>query len=70
MATNARLPSNMSFLRMQHKHVTKALWEGNERLIRPRRHSIGILKHSERFDASSKFNSTCWVQTHTDNEKH
>jgi len=50
MATNARLPYDISLLRMQHKHVTKDLWEGNERLIRPRQHSIWVLKHSDRLD--------------------
>ena len=40
MAHNQGLPANMSLLRLQEKHVTKAIWEGNERLIRPRRHSL------------------------------
>ena len=36
MAYNQRLPVDMSLLRPQEKHVMKTVWEGNERLIRPR----------------------------------
>jgi len=35
MAYNQRLPVDMSLLRLQQKHVTKAIWEGQERLLRP-----------------------------------
>ena len=38
--TSHRLPVNMSLLRLQDKHVTKDVWEGNERLLRPKRHAI------------------------------
>jgi len=37
----------MSLLRLQNKHVTKALFEGNERLIRPQRHAIWVTKHPD-----------------------
>jgi len=47
MAYQSRLPSNMSLLHLQNKHVTKALWEGNERLLRPRRHAIWVIKHAD-----------------------
>jgi len=40
----------MSLLRLQHKHVTKSIWEGNERVLRPRRHVIWVLKHLDMVD--------------------
>jgi len=50
MAFGHRLPSDMSLLRLQDKHVTKAIWEGNERLLRPRRHAIWVTRHVELLD--------------------
>jgi len=50
MAYNQRLPANMSLLRLEQKHVIKAIWEGNERLLRPRRHVIYCMKHNDKFD--------------------
>lgn len=47
MAVHQRLPSDMSLLRLQDKHVTKTVWEGNERLLRPRRHAIWIMNHAD-----------------------
>ncbi|XP_068504171.1 protein MAIN-LIKE 1-like [Phaseolus vulgaris] len=44
----------MSLLRLQDKHVTKDVWEGNERLLRPRRHAIWILKHEDILDQRVK----------------
>ena len=38
MASSRHLPCDRSLLRLQNKHVTKFIWEGNERLLRPRRH--------------------------------
>jgi len=47
MAYNSRLPYYMSLLRLQNKHVTKAMWEGNERLLCPRRYAILVTKHAD-----------------------
>ncbi len=49
-----RLPANMSILRLQEKHVTKYVWEGNERLLRPRRHASWVLKHEDILDQRVK----------------
>nr|XP_007157670.1 hypothetical protein PHAVU_002G088800g [Phaseolus vulgaris]ESW29664.1 hypothetical protein PHAVU_002G088800g [Phaseolus vulgaris] len=49
-----RLPANMSLLRLQDKHVTKDVWEGNERLLRLRRHAIWVLKHEDILDQRVK----------------
>ena len=37
----------MFLLQSQEKHVTKDLWEGNERLLRPKRHAIWVLKYKD-----------------------
>ncbi|XP_027905255.1 protein MAIN-LIKE 1-like isoform X2 [Vigna unguiculata] len=50
MASNRCLPRNMSVLRLQHKHVTQTIWEGKERLLRPRRHAIWVTKHVDFLD--------------------
>jgi len=50
MTYNQRLPADVSLLPIQQKHVTKAIWEGNERLRRPRRHAIYCMKHNDRLD--------------------
>jgi len=50
MSYNQRLPADMSLLRLQQKHVTKAIWEGNERLLRPRRLEIYCMKYNDRLD--------------------
>jgi len=44
----------MSILRLQEKHVTKGVWECNERLLRPIRHSIWVLKHEDILDQRVK----------------
>jgi len=44
----------MFLLQSQEKHVTKDLWEGNERLLRPRRHAIWVLKHEDIVDQRVK----------------
>jgi len=44
----------MSLLRLQDKHVTKDVWEGNERLLRPIRHAIWVLKHEDILDQRVK----------------
>ncbi|XP_068501128.1 protein MAIN-LIKE 1-like [Phaseolus vulgaris] len=44
----------MSILRLQEKHVTKYVWEGNERLLRPRRHASWVLKHEDILDQRVK----------------
>nr|XP_007133579.1 hypothetical protein PHAVU_011G191000g [Phaseolus vulgaris]ESW05573.1 hypothetical protein PHAVU_011G191000g [Phaseolus vulgaris] len=44
----------MFLLRSKDKHVTKDLWEGNERLLRPRRHAIWVLKHEDIVDQRVK----------------
>jgi len=36
----------MCLLHLQNKYVTKAFWEENERLLRPRRHAIWVTKHA------------------------
>jgi len=50
MAQNNNLPANLSVLRHQDDHITNHIWEGNERVLRPRRHSIWILKHTDLID--------------------
>jgi len=50
MTYNQRLLADMSLLRLQQKHVTKAIWEGNEILLRLRRHAIYCMKHNDRLD--------------------
>jgi len=35
---------------LQEKHVTKDLLKGNEKLVRPRRHAIWVLKHEDILD--------------------
>ncbi|XP_068487148.1 protein MAIN-LIKE 1-like [Phaseolus vulgaris] len=44
----------MSILRLQEKHVTKYVWEGNERLLRPIRHASWVLKHEDILDQRVK----------------
>ncbi|XP_014500510.1 protein MAIN-LIKE 1-like [Vigna radiata var. radiata] len=50
MAFARHLPVDMSLLRLQDKHVVKAIWEGTERVLRPRRHAIWISKHVDELD--------------------
>ncbi|XP_068472529.1 protein MAIN-LIKE 1-like [Phaseolus vulgaris] len=44
----------MSLLWLQEKHVTKDVWEGNERLLRPKRHAIWVVKHEDTLDQRVK----------------
>jgi len=44
----------MLLLRLQNKHVMKALFEGNERLIHPQRHAIWVTKHPDLIDPRVK----------------
>jgi len=46
MTYNQCLPTDMSLLRLQQKHVTKR----NERLLCPRRHAIYCMKHNDKLD--------------------
>ena len=50
MAFGHRLPHNMSLLRLQNKHVTKFIWKGNDRLLRPRWHAIWVITHLQFVD--------------------
>jgi len=50
MAQNNNLSANFSVLHHQDDHITNQIWEGNERVLRPRRHSIWILKHTNLID--------------------
>ncbi|XP_047163765.1 protein MAIN-LIKE 1-like [Vigna umbellata] len=50
MASARQLPVDMSLLRLQDKHIVKSIWEGNERVICPRRHAIWIAKHVNELD--------------------
>jgi len=50
MIYNQRLLADKSLLRLQQKHVRKVIWEGKERLLRPRRHAIYCMKHNDRLD--------------------
>ncbi|XP_017428635.2 protein MAIN-LIKE 1-like [Vigna angularis] len=50
MASARQLPVDMSLLRLQDKHIVKAIWEGNERVIYPRRHAIWISNHVNELD--------------------
>ncbi|BAU01293.1 hypothetical protein VIGAN_11049800 [Vigna angularis var. angularis] len=50
MASTRQLPVDMSLLRLQDKHIVKSIWEGNERVIYPRRHAIWITKHVNELD--------------------
>jgi len=49
-----RLPANMTIFQLQEKHVTKYVWEGNERLLRPIRHASWVLKHEDILDQRVK----------------
>ncbi|XP_014499489.1 serine/threonine-protein phosphatase 7 long form homolog [Vigna radiata var. radiata] len=40
----------MSLLCLQDNHVVKAIWEGSERVLRPRRHALWIAKHVDELD--------------------
>ena len=50
MTENNYLPGNMSVLCHQDDHITNDIWQGNERILWPRRHSIWILKHIDQVD--------------------
>ncbi|XP_014511747.1 protein MAIN-LIKE 1-like [Vigna radiata var. radiata] len=50
MAFARHLPVDMSLLRLQDNHVVKAIWEGSERVLRPRRHALWITKHVDELD--------------------
>ncbi|XP_014515288.1 protein MAIN-LIKE 1-like [Vigna radiata var. radiata] len=50
MAFARHLPVDMSLLRLQDNHVVKAIWEGSERVLRPRRHALWIAKHVDELD--------------------
>jgi len=45
----------MSLLRLQHEHITKDLWEDNERVLRPRRAGVWILNNQDLIDPRVKF---------------
>jgi len=45
----------MSLLRLQHEHITKDLWEGNERVLRPRRVGVWILNDQDLIDPHVKY---------------
>jgi len=45
----------MSLLRLQHEHITKDLWEGNKRVLRPRRAGVWILNNQDLIDPRVKF---------------
>ena len=47
MAENNNLLVNMSVLHHQDDHITNDIWQGNERFLRSRQHSIWILKHTD-----------------------
>jgi len=55
MVNNRHLPPDMSLLRLQHEHITKDLWEGNERVLRPRRAGVWILNNQDLIDPRVKF---------------
>jgi len=40
----------MSVLCHEDDHITNVIWQGNERVLRLRRHSIWILKHIDQVD--------------------
>ncbi|XP_014503079.1 protein MAIN-LIKE 1-like [Vigna radiata var. radiata] len=50
MAFVCHLSIDMSLLRLQDKHIMKAIWEETERVFRPRRHAIWIAKHVDKFN--------------------
>ncbi|XP_014503143.1 protein MAIN-LIKE 1-like [Vigna radiata var. radiata] len=50
MAFARHLPVDMSLLHLQDNHVVKAIWEGSERVLRPRRHALWIAKHVDELD--------------------
>ena len=50
MAQNGRLSRDMSLLRLQHEHITYDLWEGRERVLRPRRAGVCILNNQDILD--------------------
>jgi len=50
MAQNGRLPRDISLLRLQHEHITHDLWEGRERVLRPRRFGVWILNNQDILD--------------------
>jgi len=54
MAQNNNLLANLSVLRHQNDYITNQIWEGNERVLRPRCHSIWILKHTYLIDPRVK----------------
>ncbi|XP_017417859.2 protein MAIN-LIKE 1-like [Vigna angularis] len=54
MAYARQLPVDMSLLRLQDKHIVKSIWEGNERVICPRRHAIWLAKHVHEIDERIK----------------
>ena len=43
-------PIDESLLRFQADHISTKIWEGEERLIRPRSHSIWCFKHEDQID--------------------
>jgi len=55
MANNRRLSSDMSLLHLQHEHIMKDLWEGNERVLRPRRAGVWILNNQDLIDPRVKY---------------
>ncbi|BAT74599.1 hypothetical protein VIGAN_01230200 [Vigna angularis var. angularis] len=54
MASARQLPVDMYLLCLQDKHIVNSIWEGNERLICPRRHAIWIAKHVHEIDERIK----------------
>jgi len=50
MVENNNLPANMLVLYHQDKHITNQIWQEHKRVVRPRRHSIWILKHTDQVD--------------------
>jgi len=45
----------MSLLCLQHEHITKDLWEGNERVLRPRRAGVWILNNQDLINLPVKY---------------
>ena len=50
MTRNGRPPQDMSLLRLQHEHITHDLWEGRERVLRPRIARVWILNNQDILD--------------------
>jgi len=50
MAYNPHLPRDMYLLCLQHKHITKDLWKGNERVLRSRCTRIWLLNNKDLID--------------------